>query len=451
MSEEHKAKPRPKRKKSQKRSNHPRGGKRRKGKHQQTTTPAKTTLSMEDFEARPFGNFSLSKEMLCATSRMGFTVPTPIQEKVIPMTLAKKDVVGLAQTGTGKTAAFLIPLIELHGRNGTRKSKRPGILVLAPTRELALQVEEHSRELSVFLDFESTAILGGVSLHGQMQVLARGVDLIVATPGRLLDLMGRHSLYLDEVHTLVIDEADRMFDMGFLPDVTRILNSLPRKRQTLLFSATMPLAIQNLCQKALREPEHAEIEHGRIPEGVEQFLFEVLGQNKQKLLAYLLKKEKMPSVLIFKRTKRGVDSLYQHLIKEGFSVAKVHGDLTQQKRQQALDQFKSGKRQILIATDLASRGLDIVGISHVINCDVPEVPEDYLHRVGRTARAECTGYAYTFASLLEDELVKRIERFLGERIKRRFEKDFCFPPPIEPVKRTSRRSKAPSRRKLRRR
>ena len=347
---------------------------------------------------------------------MGFVEPTPIQLRAFPIILAGKDLIGTAQTGTGKTAAFALPILTLLARRAVRQ--QPECLVLEPTRELAAQVETAFRDYGRFTDLRVGLVHGGVGYKEQRQELKRGVDVLIATPGRLLDLLEQRATDLQSVNSLVLDEVDRMLDMGFLPDVRRIVKKIPTTRQTLLFSATLPPEIEQLAKWVLRNPELVEI-GGRAPaETVTHAVYPVAADQKFDLLMALLERTNFDSVLIFCRTKQNADRVAHFLRHAQHAVAVLHSNRTQRERTEALQGFKSGKYEVMVATDIASRGLDIAGVSHVINYDVPEHPEDYVHRIGRTGRAQNVGDAFTLMSGGELPAVQAIEHFIGQKIPR---------------------------------
>jgi ATP-dependent RNA helicase RhlE len=382
-----------------------------------------------------FNHFGLSPEVVRGTQAMGFVEPTPIQLRAFPIIVAGKDLIGTAQTGTGKTAAFALPILTLLAKDGVRRSKDsqarhgtspsdrrtglPASLVLEPTRELAAQVETAFRDYGRFTDLQVGLVHGGVGYGKQREALKRGVDILVATPGRLLDLMEQRALTLQSVKILVLDEVDRMLDMGFLPDVRRIVEKIPRERQTLLFSATLPPEIERLAAWVLRDPTLVEIGVRRSPaETVTHAVYPVAAEQKFDLLMALLERTNFDSVLIFCRTKQNADRV-AHFLKHGqHAVAVLHSNRTQRERIEALEGFKSGKYEVMVATDIASRGLDIAGVSHVINYDVPEHPEDYVHRIGRTGRAQNVGDAFTLMSGQELPALQAIEHFIGQKIPR---------------------------------
>jgi ATP-dependent RNA helicase RhlE len=348
---------------------------------------------------------------------MGFAEPTPIQLRAFPIILAGKDLIGTAQTGTGKTAAFALPILTLLGGHGGRQ--RLECLVLEPTRELAAQVETAFRDYGRFTDLRVGLVHGGVGYGKQREELKRGVHVLVATPGRLLDLLEQRATSLNSVNILVLDEVDRMLDMGFLPDVRRILDKIPTARQTLLFSATLPPEIERLAASVLRNPELVEIGARRSPvETVTHAVYPVAADQKFDLLMALLERTNFDSVLIFCRTKINADRVAHFLKHAQHAVVVLHSNRTQRERIEALEGFKSGKYEVMVATDIASRGLDIAGVSHVINYDVPDHPEDYVHRIGRTGRAQNVGDAFTLVSGEELPAVQAIEHFIGQKIPR---------------------------------
>lgn len=363
----------------------------------------------------PFSTLGLSREVVQGIKAMGYVEPTPIQLRVIPLILAGQDVIGSAQTGTGKTAAFALPILSQLGQH--KKATR--VLVLEPTRELAAQVETAIRDFARFTDLRVAVVFGGVGYGRQHDALKTGVDVLVATPGRLLDHLGQGTCRLNEVKHVVLDEADRMLDMGFLPDVRRILDKCPRERHTSLFSATIPPQIESLIRWAMKSPEVVEIGIRQSPaETVKHVIYPVAEAQKTELLGELLKRVNYDSVIIFCRTKDRADRIGNMLKKKNHAVAILHSNRTQREREQALKGFRDGKFEVLVATDIAARGLDIANVSHVINCDVPQHPEDYVHRIGRTGRAEATGDAFTLMVAADIKHVEAIERFIGRKIER---------------------------------
>ncbi|HEV8542878.1 MAG TPA: DEAD/DEAH box helicase [Verrucomicrobiae bacterium] len=347
---------------------------------------------------------------------MGYVEPTPIQAEAIPLIIEDKDVIGSAQTGTGKTAAFGLPIIS---RLGHSHPQGPRSLILEPTRELAAQVDRALKDFAKFTELHIGLVYGGVGYGHQMQSLKRGVDILVATPGRLLDHLQRGTLRLDRVQFLVLDEADRMLDMGFLPDVRRIIDRCPRKRHTSLFSATIPPEIDSLIKWAMHHPVTVEIGQRRAPaEMVRHVIYPVAHDQKTDLLRTLLDQVHYQSVIVFCRTKHGADKVSRLLKKNNHSVAVIHADRSQREREQALHGFREGKYEVLVATDIAARGLDIADVSHVINFDVPQHPQDYVHRIGRTGRAQSAGDAFTLMTAEDSKHVAAIERFISQKIER---------------------------------
>ena len=366
-----------------------------------------------------FEQFNFDKALLRAVAKQGFETPTPIQAQAIPTALEGRDVLGVAQTGTGKTAAFVLPSLQrlMQGhRTGDRRPLR--MVVIAPTRELALQIAEDARALAEFTDLRVAAIYGGDPLRRQVEILRKGLDIAIATPGRLLDHLRRGNLRLDAVEIAVLDEADRMLDMGFLPDIETIVRRMPEQRQTMLFSATMPPAIKALSYRFMKTPVRIEIENARPPEALHQLVYPVAQHLKAPLLTALLRGAAVESALVFTRTKQDADVVARQLSQAGLSVGVMHGDFVQKERVKALDRFRQGHVRILVATNIASRGLDIDGISHVVNFDVPEEAEDYVHRIGRTARVQAEGVAWTLATPDDEGQIAAIEYLLGEKIER---------------------------------
>jgi len=362
-----------------------------------------------------FIDLGLSPPVLAAVRDAGYTEPTPIQRQAIPLALGGRDIMGLAHTGTGKTAAFTLPIIDrLIGG-----PKRTRVLILAPTRELAAQVDDSFRKYGKHSGLDVVAVYGGVPIEPQERALRAGVDVVVATPGRLIDHIERQNVVFDDLEVLVLDEADRMLDMGFAPQINRIVNEVPPYRQTLLFSATMPPEVEALARKYLRKPVVVQVgRRSAAASTVAHAVYPVPRDKKSALLVELLRKPEMDSVLIFSRTKHGADRVVRHLDRSGITATAMHADKSQAQRTQALEGFKRGSIRVLVATDIAQRGLDISGITHVINYDVPQQPEDYVHRIGRTGRAAATGDAYTFMSPDEIAMVRTIERVIGQQIPR---------------------------------
>jgi ATP-dependent RNA helicase RhlE len=371
----------------------------------------------------PFIKLGLSPLVLDGVRAAGYITPTPIQLRGIPLVLGGRDIIGSAQTGTGKTAAFALPILTRLERH----APGPRALILEPTRELAAQVETATRDFARFTDLKVSVVYGGVGYGRQMDDLREGVDVLAATPGRLLDHLERGTVRLDKVQFLVLDEADRMLDMGFLPDVRRIVERCPRQRHTSLFSATIPPQIETLIQWAMNKPETIEIGARRTPaETVKHVIYPVSDSQKSDLLLELLKRVNFNSVLIFCRTKHGADRVVGLLKRNNHAVAVLHSNRTQREREQALQGFRSGKFEVLVATDIAARGLDIADVSHVINYDVPQHPEDYIHRIGRTGRAEHTGDAFTIMTAEDGSHVFAIERFISQKIPRVKLEDFNY-------------------------
>ena len=362
-----------------------------------------------------FEALGLAEPLLRALNQAGFTEPTPIQANAIPPLLDGQDIIGVAQTGTGKTAAFTLPIV--HRLLGGPRRVR--VLVLVPTRELAAQVTENFATYAAFTDLRVTNVYGGVPIGPQETALRGGVDVVIATPGRLLDHMERRNVSFDDLEVLVLDEADRMLDMGFAPQINRIVAEIPAYRQTLLFSATMPAELEALARSYLRKPVVVQV--GRRTEAVSTVthaVYPVARERKSELLVELLRQDDMDSVLVFTRTKHGADRVVRNVERAGIHAVALHADRSQAQRTQALEQFKRGEVRVLVATDIAQRGLDIAGISHVVNYDVPAQPEDYVHRIGRTGRALATGDALTFMAADEIAMVRLIERVLGQPIPR---------------------------------
>jgi ATP-dependent RNA helicase RhlE len=362
----------------------------------------------------PFSQLGLSPQVLKCVGASGYPQPTAIQLRAIPLIMAARDVIGSAQTGTGKTAAFGLPILSRLGQHGALRA-----LVLEPTRELAAQVHTAIHDYGRFTNLRTVVLFGGAGYGKQNQDLRQGADIVVATPGRLLDHLQRGTLRLNQIEIVVLDEADRMLDMGFLPDVRRILERCPRKRQTLLFSATIPPEIERLCQWALRNPETVEIGQRRSPaETVTHALYPVAIDQKQALLDELLKRTEFDQVLIFCRTKHGADRVARRLQQQGHAVTVLHSNRTQRERESALNGFRDGRYEVMVATDIAARGIDVEQISHVINYDVPHHPEDYVHRIGRTGRAQSVGDAFTIMTGEDVREVAAIEHFIGQKISR---------------------------------
>ena len=362
-----------------------------------------------------FSKLGLSDALAFGVQEMGYVEPTPIQAQAIPLILAGRDLIGSAQTGTGKTAAFALPIIQRLAGHGELRC-----LILEPTRELALQVEEAFQKFAKFTDLRVTIVYGGVGYGKQLEDLKRGMDILAATPGRLLDHLEQRNCSLEKIDILVLDEVDRMLDMGFLPDVKRIVAKCPKARQTLFFTATLPAEIEQLAAWALREPAKVEIGRQRSPaETVSHGFYPVVATQKFELLQLLLERTEFKSVIIFCRTRMGADRIASRLESKGHTVGVLHSDRSQRERIEALDGFKSGKFEVLVATDIAARGLDIAGVSHVINYDVPENAEDYVHRIGRTGRAHNPGDAFTLVTEEDVRDARSIERYMGVGVERK--------------------------------
>lgn len=362
-----------------------------------------------------FVELGLCPELVRAVTTAGYTTATPIQERAIPVALEGRDLIACAQTGTGKTAAFLLPLLQRLAAG--KPSRRPRALVVTPTRELAAQISDMATQYGKHLNLRHTVIFGGVGMEPQTRRLRSGLDLLIATPGRLLDHIGRKQADLGGVEMVVLDEADRMLDMGFLPDVRRVLATLPNSRQNLFYSATMPREIEDLIRRTTKNPEMVEVTRRATPVGaINQVVHPVAMTRKKDLLASLLKRPEVGQTLVFTRTKARANQLTRKLEHSGRRVAAIHGNKSQNARTRALDGFRSGAIDTLIATDIAARGIDVDGISHVINFDLPNVPEDYVHRIGRTARAGASGSAISLASPEERPQLAAIERLVGKSI-----------------------------------
>ncbi|RZJ33777.1 MAG: DEAD/DEAH box helicase [Flavobacterium sp.] len=366
-----------------------------------------------------FEDLSISSTILHAISDEGYTNPTPIQEKAIPIILEGRDLIGCAQTGTGKTAAFAIPIIhQLHRMGSSKREKLIRTLVVTPTRELAVQIGESFDTYGRYTNLRQLTIFGGVSQVPQVDQLKKGVDILVATPGRLLDLHKQGFINLDHLHTLVLDEADQMLDMGFINDVKKIVKLTPNNRQTLLFSATMPIAIRELAEMFLKNPEKVEVTPvSSTAETVEQRIYFVDKTDKRKLLYHLIRNENISDVLVFSRTKHGADNVVRALRKQGVAAEAIHGDKSQNARQRVLDSFKNKEVGVLVATDIAARGIDIDQLPYVINFDLPNIPETYVHRIGRTGRAGNGGIAISFCGRDEETYWKDIKKLIRVDVK----------------------------------
>ena len=365
-----------------------------------------------------FNDLGLRAELMRAVSAQNYATPTPIQTQAIPAILMGKDVLAGAQTGTGKTAAFTLPILQMLHNSSNGNRTHPRALVITPTRELAAQVHESIRTYGKYLPLRSTVVFGGVGFHPQATRLKKGVDVLVATPGRLLDHAKQRTVDLSKVEFLVLDEADRMLNMGFMPDVRRIINLLPKKRQNLLFSATYVPEIQKLADALLTDPARIQVSPRKnaATDLVTQKVYPVARSKKRALLSHLIRTEKWDRALVFTRTKRGADRLTKQLLREGVSTQSIHGDKSQSARTRALADFKKGKVCILVATDIAARGLDITELPRVVNYDIPQVPEDYVHRIGRTGRAGSNGVAISLVCSDEGELLTAIEQVLQHQI-----------------------------------
>ena len=383
-----------------------------------------------------FSTMGLSEPILKAVHASGYSSPTEIQSAAIPSALKGQDILGCAPTGTGKTAAFVLPILHRLAGNTQQKgaSRYPRALVLTPTRELAQQIDDAARVYGKFTYFRSIAAYGGVNIQNQIRNLRRGVDIVIATPGRLLDLIDRRCVDLSKVEILVLDEADRMYDMGFIRDVKRIISHVPRERQTMLFSATMSGEIRRLVAGIQNNPKRIEIGEINTPvETVTQVAYTVPQRSKTDLLVHMLRKEQVETMLVFSRTRHGADRIARVLDRSGIRSSVIHSDRSQAQRTRALDGFKQRKFQVLVATDLAARGIDIDSISHVVNYDTPVYAEDYIHRIGRTGRAQAEGTAVTFVSNDEEKYLRRIEMLTSKRIRPQIYEGFNYPEPPRPV------------------
>jgi ATP-dependent RNA helicase RhlE len=372
----------------------------------------------------PFTSLQLHPALLKAIKELGFVRPTPIQQQAVPPALEGRDLIACAQTGSGKTAAFLLPIIH---RLIDRPRRTTRALILAPTRELAAQILEDADALAVHTPVTAAAVYGGVGMGAQEHALRSGVDIIIATPGRLMDHMRSSYGRLDHIEHLVLDEADRMLDMGFLPEIRRIIAKLPQRRQTLLFSATMPAPIVVLAGEMLRDPISIQTQRESAPAaGITHAVYPVAQELKSALLVHLLRRKEMTQALVFTRTKHRANRLAEHLVDAGIRAERIHGNRSQGQRTAALADFKNGIVPVLVATDIAARGIDVDALGHVVNFDVPLVPADYIHRVGRTGRAEATGEAFTFVAPDEEDALRDIERAIGKRLPRVTVPDFDY-------------------------
>jgi ATP-dependent RNA helicase RhlE len=398
-----------------------------------TKRASEIDCSVAQKESMNFSQLGLTPAQVRSCESLGYTEPTPIQQQAIPVVLSGQDLIGCAETGTGKTAAFLLPIIQRITEAGPATSaptRKPGanrgtqprkarVLVLAPTRELAAQIEKNYSELNPVKANRSVTVIGGASMSRQMDALRRGAAVVIATPGRLLDLTERGSVDLSAVEVLVLDEADRMLDMGFLPAIRRVLSLVPQTRQTLLFSATMSPEIESLARSTMRSPKLVEVSvRGQAASMVEQTAYPVAQESKTALLLDLLERERFERVLVFTRTRRGAERLSHILSAREHSVGRIHADRTQSQRESALRGFRDGRTRVLVATDIAARGLDVDLVSHVINYDVPSAPEDYVHRIGRTGRAGNQGRAITIVTPVDELSMRAIERLTGQSVKR---------------------------------
>ena len=377
-----------------------------------------------------FNDMGIISPILQALKDEGYTQPTPIQEQAIPILLEQRDILGCAQTGTGKTAAFAIPILQLLQAQKDAGNTNTGIkvLILTPTRELAIQIGESFVAYGRHLNIKHVVIFGGVSQFHQVEALKKGIDIVIATPGRLLDLMNQRFVHLNTLSTFVLDEADRMLDMGFVMDVKRIITKIPAKRQTLFFSATMPPIIQQLANSILSNPAMVKVSPvSSTADTIEQTLFYVDKDDKKKLLVHLLQDKAIISALVFTRTKHGANKIAEHLCKSGFDTQAIHGNKSQNARQQALQNFKNGKNRVLVATDIAARGIDIDELSHVINYELPNIPETYVHRIGRTGRAGFSGKAFSFCDMEEKMFLRDIHKVIGKTIPVDKEHPYALP------------------------
>jgi ATP-dependent RNA helicase RhlE len=368
-----------------------------------------------------FRTLGLGPKLLQAIDELKYTTPTPIQAAAIPLVLDRRDMIGIAQTGTGKTAAFSLPILELMSKDPQQSNRRtPRLLVVAPTRELAMQIDENIRAFGRHLNLRCVTVFGGVGEQPQIQAIRRGCDVIVATPGRLIDLMNQRHVQLSDVRFLVLDEADRMLDMGFLPQIRKVVAAVPRERQTLLFSATLSTDIERIASELLRNPQTIEIGRRTNPaDTVKQYLYPVPKSRKLDLLLQLLSDKSLDSVLVFSRTRHGADKIARRLKAANIEVGALHSDRSQSQRVAALNAFRNGTCRVLVATDIAARGIDVEGISHVINFDFPMHPEDYVHRIGRTGRAAATGDALSFVTSEDEASVRALEKLTRKPVERR--------------------------------
>lgn len=390
-----------------------------------------------------FKDLQLNKPILKAIAESGYDTPTLVQEQTIPLVLAKKDVIASAQTGTGKTAAFALPILQLlYDKQETpKKGKKIRALIISPTRELAIQIAQNFKTYSIHTNLKTMVVFGGTSIEPQVDLLKKGVDIVIATPGRLLDLHKQDQINLDYIETLVLDEADLMLDMGFIDDVTKIERLCPQEKQILLFSATMPFKVEQLANSILKSPERVEVTPtSSAANNVSQVLYYVPKRNKIELCLHLLRNTIKGNILIFRRTKFGVDKLEQTLVKNGYKVESFHGDKTQSDRQSALNKFKHGEANILIATDVAARGIDIDALDAVVNFDMPSISETYVHRIGRTGRAGHFGNSYSFCSADEKTYIKSIQQLINTQIPVEENHPYPLDPQEKPMVHTSKKT-----------
>src|SRR3954452_15233940 len=392
-----------------------------------------------------FADLGLSDELLRAVSESGYSDPTPIQRQAIPSVLMGRDLIGIAQTGTGKTAGFVLPMIDILG-HGRSRALMPRSLILEPTRELAAQVSENFEKYGKYHKLSMALLRGGVQMGDQVKALEKGVDVLIATPGRLMDLFGRGKILLNDCNLLVIDEADRMLDMGFIPDIEEICSKLPKNRQTLLFSATMPPPIQKLAAKFLNDPKRIEVARPATANvNIDQRLVEVRANKKRDALRDILRHEEFKNAIVFSNRKTTVRELASSLRRSGFAAGQIQGDMDQTDRIAEFDRFKKDEINILVASDVVARGLDVKGVSHVVNYDVPWQPDDYVHRIGRTGRADMTGIAITLATREDADVVQRIEKLTGNKIQRVGAAEPKAPKAEQPARRETAEKPAPSR------
>jgi superfamily II DNA/RNA helicase len=388
-----------------------------------------------------FADIGLSDELLRAVTEAGYDEPTPIQAAAIPQVQMMRDIIAIAQTGTGKTASFVLPMIDVLA-NGRARARMPRSLILEPTRELAAQVAENFEKYGKYHKLSMALLIGGVQMGDQVKALEKGVDVLIATPGRLMDLFERGKILLTGCEMLVIDEADRMLDMGFIPDIEHICTKLPSTRQTLLFSATMPPPIKKLADRFLSNPKYIEVARPATANtNIEQFLVEVAPAKKRDVLRDLIRSEKVSNAIIFCNRKTTVRELNTALQRAGLRSGEIHGDIDQASRQKQLEAFKNGDIDLLVASDVAARGLDVKGVSHVFNFDAPWHPDDYIHRIGRTGRAGAKGKAFTFVTKADEEAIDSIEKLIGNKIER-----YGKISAAEPAEKVEREERAPARR-----